>query len=67
MPSDVAVAGFDDTALAGAMNPQLTTIRIPQRRIGRVTGELVLVRLRKGVIDQRIVDVGFELVLRDTA
>ena len=67
VPSDVAVAGFGDTALAGAMNPQLTTIRIPQRRIGRVTGELVLVRLRKGVIDQRIVNVGFELVLRDTA
>ncbi|GBQ01836.1 LacI family DNA-binding transcriptional regulator [Streptomyces spongiicola] len=35
VPEDVSVTGFDDLALATAVEPELTTVRLPAERIGR--------------------------------
>lgn len=34
VPADVSVTGFDDLALATALEPELTTVRLPAERIG---------------------------------
>jgi DNA-binding LacI/PurR family transcriptional regulator len=45
VPRELAVAGFDDDALAGALSTPLTTVVQPRERIGRVAAEVVLDRI----------------------
>ncbi|MFJ2746106.1 LacI family DNA-binding transcriptional regulator [Streptomyces sp. NPDC087440] len=35
VPDDVSVTGFDDIALATAVEPELTTVRLPAEQVGR--------------------------------
>ncbi|MFE7749913.1 LacI family DNA-binding transcriptional regulator [Streptomyces sp. NPDC057428] len=35
VPGDISVTGFDDLALATAVEPELTTVRLPAERVGR--------------------------------
>lgn len=67
VPDDVAVAGFDDTALGRAIRPQLTTVNVRQREIGRRSAELLLRQLRGEEIEETVHDVGFEIVRRQSA
>lgn len=45
VPQDLAVAGFDDDPLAGALPVPLTTVVQPRERIGRIAAEIVLDRI----------------------
>lgn len=45
VPEDVAVAGFDDTALAAQLSPPLTTIRTPARCMGQRAAQILLQRI----------------------
>lgn len=67
VPEDVAVAGFDDTPLGRAIRPQLTTVNVRQREIGRRSAELLLRQLRGEEIEETVHDVGFEIVHRQSA
>jgi len=67
VPRDVAIAGFDDTPLGRAIRPRLTSVNVRQREIGRRTAEMVLAKLRGEAIERPVHDVGFELVLRESA
>jgi LacI family transcriptional regulator, gluconate utilization system Gnt-I transcriptional repressor len=67
IPQDIAVAGFDDTPLSSAIEPQLTTVQVPQREIGIVAGQMVLERLREGCEPGRQRDLGFKIVQRASA
>ncbi|MBD3307059.1 LacI family DNA-binding transcriptional regulator [candidate division KSB3 bacterium] len=49
VPDDVAVVGFDDIMAASMIDPPLTTMRIAQYELGKLTGELVLERLKEGI------------------
>ncbi len=49
VPDDVALVGFDDLPLAAAVNPPLTTIRQPIRRLGSVATE-ALISLLEGTL-----------------
>lgn len=42
LPSDVAVAGFDDIATLRDVTPALTTVRLPLEQVGREAADLVL-------------------------
>lgn len=42
IPSDVSVVGFDNIDLAAAINPPLTTLNVPHRRMGQAAAELLL-------------------------
>jgi LacI family transcriptional regulator len=47
-PDDVSIVGFDDIELAVALNPLLTTVRVPHRRMGEAAARLLL-RLVSGL------------------
>ncbi len=42
IPSDVSVVGFDNIDLAAAIDPPLTTLNVPHRRMGQAAAELLL-------------------------
>lgn len=46
VPSDIAVIGFDDVAIATTMDPTLTTVRQPLEDMGRVAAETILAVLQ---------------------
>ncbi|WP_329239000.1 LacI family transcriptional regulator [Actinoallomurus sp. NBC_01490] len=45
VPRDVSVTGFDDILVAGALEPELTTIRLPAERLGARAMAALLERL----------------------
>lgn len=67
VPADLTVLGFDDFSIATHVRPNLTTIRIPTRQMGRVAAVRLLAAVRGHADDVR--DLGCpqpELVLRET-
>ncbi|MEM9639624.1 MAG: substrate-binding domain-containing protein [Pseudomonadota bacterium] len=42
VPDDVSVVGFDDIELARAVEPPLTTVQVPHRRMGRAAAKHLL-------------------------
>ncbi len=64
VPDDVAIAGFDDLEFASQLLPALTTIRVPRYQIGRDAGLLIRDALAGRKIARRVLDLGFELVVR---
>jgi LacI family gluconate utilization system Gnt-I transcriptional repressor len=67
VPEEIAVAGFDDLPIAAEMVPALTTVRVRRRRLGEEAARLILTRLAGQVPEQRVVDVGVEIVRRASA
>ena len=45
VPDDVAVVGFDDSPVCRLTDPELTTVRQPVSRMGRVMAEVLLARV----------------------
>lgn len=64
VPGQIAVAGFGDNPLARAFDPPLSTVRLPRYAIGKVAGEQVLRRMAGDPVDQRVIDLGYEVVVR---
>jgi len=64
IPEKISVAGIGDANIAGLVHPGLTTIKIPGKRIGERSAEILVERLR-GSHDLAIQeDIGFQLVVR---
>lgn len=66
VPEDLGIAGFDDVDLAGQLDPALTTVRVPMREIGRRAGQVLLNRIKNPTAPTEIVDLGFEIVSRQS-
>ena len=66
IPGDIALTGFDDLEMASQCVPALTTVRVPRRVIGRLAGEMICSRLAGVPIAEPVIDVGFEIMVRDT-
>jgi LacI family gluconate utilization system Gnt-I transcriptional repressor len=66
VPQDLSIAGFDDVELAAQVNPGLTTVRIPRYAIGRQTANMLLQRIAGRPVDPVHVDLGFEIVERQS-
>jgi LacI family transcriptional regulator, gluconate utilization system Gnt-I transcriptional repressor len=67
VPGQIAIAGFDDLDIAGQFVPALTTLRIQRYEIGRRAGTMITDRLAGRSVGERVVDIGFELIVRDSA
>lgn len=63
VPRDLSVAGFDDIFFAPLLNPPLTTVHQPMRKIGERAAELLLALLR-GQEAEKVVVIRGELVVR---
>lgn len=66
VPGAVAIVGFGDLAYAASMHPSLSTIRIDGARLGRLAAELIVQRAEGREVDEPVIDLGFELVERDS-
>ncbi|MEV0896285.1 substrate-binding domain-containing protein [Actinoplanes sp. NPDC049802] len=66
VPGDLSVAGFDDIDLGQACRPMLTTVRQPLAEMGRMAVHLLLRMLGGHRIDALHVELGTELVVRDS-
>jgi LacI family gluconate utilization system Gnt-I transcriptional repressor len=66
VPDRIAIAGFDNLGFAEDVVPTLTTLRIPRYNIGRRAAEIILDRLAGRDGTTRRIDVGFEVVRRES-
>ena len=76
VPGSVAIAGLGDLEIGRELTPSLTTIAIPAYEIGRRAGEIVLARLAGAPAsdprgdprgNERVIDLGFEIVARESS
>jgi LacI family gluconate utilization system Gnt-I transcriptional repressor len=69
VPQRLAVVGFSDLPVAQALTPALTTVRIAAREIGERAARMLLERFAGAHFQprDRIVDLGFRLVARESA
>jgi LacI family gluconate utilization system Gnt-I transcriptional repressor len=66
VPGDVALMGFGDLEFAQHTYPALSTVRIDRAAIGRRAAELILARINGQTPSEKVVDVGFTIVDRQT-
>ena len=66
VPKDVAVVGFGGSELGAFTLPPLTSVRIDGQAIGRQSAQVLLGRAKGIEPARRRIDVGFEIVLRES-
>jgi LacI family gluconate utilization system Gnt-I transcriptional repressor len=64
VPKDIAVIGFGDSDFASVLDPSLTSVKIDGKAIGQQAAAFLMKRAQGQKIKERIVDVGFELIVR---
>lgn len=71
VPRDISIVGFDDTALATNVWPELTTVRQPIAQMAETALAMLLARLRmRGEIDEEGTQeqvLPFELIVRESS
>ncbi len=66
IPGDLAVMGFGDLDFAAYTYPALSTVRIDRPAIGRKAAEALLARINGEEVAEKVIDVGFELIERES-
>lgn len=66
VPADLALVGFGDLEFAQHTYPALSTVRIDRAAIGQRAAELILARIEGNVPPEKVVDVGFTIIDRQT-
>ncbi len=66
IPQDIAIAGFGDLSLSSLLPIPMTTVQIKGHEIGERAAELVLRRLEEDSTERRMLDVGFNLQIRES-
>jgi len=67
VPGDLAVVGFDGQAIGAQTVPTLTTVQVHRYEMGRRAALLLLARLAGEAVGGRRLDLGYELVIRESA
>ena len=67
VPQQVAIAGFNDLTGSDQMLPPLTTVRTPRARIGEAAADMLLSLMRGEEPEQPQLDLGFEIVQRQSS
>ncbi len=66
VPKRIAVAGFNDLTGSDQMVPTLTTVRTPRTQIGLSAANMLLALIRKDTNIPRSIDLGYEVIVRDS-
>ncbi|AMP02359.1 transcriptional regulator GntR [Collimonas arenae] len=64
VPSQMAIAGFNDLPWSAFANPGITTIVTPRYQIGFTAAQLLIKILRREPIDNPNINLGFRLAIR---
>jgi LacI family gluconate utilization system Gnt-I transcriptional repressor len=67
VPGRIALVGFNDLTGSDQMLPPLTTVRTPRAGIGEAAASMLLALMRGETPPHRAVDVGFELLVRQSS
>jgi LacI family gluconate utilization system Gnt-I transcriptional repressor len=67
VPGKLSIVGFGDLRILAGTTPALTTVRIDGARIGSVAADFIIARAEGREVAERVVDVGFSVVARETA
>ena len=67
VPGQLTVLGFGDVPFAADMAPALSTVHINGVEIGRLAARRLIDRAEGREVAQRVVDVGFSIVERETS
>lgn len=67
IPEQLAVVGFGDLEFSRDLQPQLTTVRIDGTGIGQRAARFIIDRANGIEVPQRIIDVGFSIIHRESA
>jgi LacI family gluconate utilization system Gnt-I transcriptional repressor len=67
VPQDVAVVGFGNLSIAGEMRPTITSVDLDGARMGREAIAVLRRRAAGEKIVNRVIDVGFRLIARESA
>jgi len=66
VPRQLAVVGFGDLEFAADVDPALTTVHIKGAAIGRQAAQFIVERAEGRDVAERIVDIGFSIVERQS-
>lgn len=64
VPADVSVTGFDDIELAALADPELTTVHVPHREMGRRAATMLIDMLNGAPAEERRVELPIDIRLR---
>lgn len=67
VPGRLAVMGFGDLEFAADLNPALSTVRVDGAAIGRQAAQFIVDRAEGRAVAQRVIDLGFSIVARQSA
>jgi LacI family gluconate utilization system Gnt-I transcriptional repressor len=67
IPGTLSIVGFGDLEIAADLHPALTTVHINGAAIGRQAANFIVERAEGRAVEQRVVDIGFSIVDRQSA
>jgi LacI family gluconate utilization system Gnt-I transcriptional repressor len=67
VPRHIGIAGFGDAELSAQLTPALTTVKVPRYEISRRAAELLLARLHGETVENHMIDLGFQVLRRESA
>ena len=66
VPQALAVIGFGDLEFAADLHPALSSVRINGAEIGHQAARFIVDRAEGRAVSTRIVDIGFNIVARES-
>ncbi len=67
VPGRIAIAGFNDLRGSDLMHPPLTTVHTPLDKVGEAATAMLVKLIRGESVDTPSIDLGYRLVLRESA
>lgn len=64
VPGRLRLMGFNDMEIAAAVSPSISSVRVDQYRMGRISAQMLMRRLAGDASQAAVVDTGFALVGR---